>query len=111
MPTLENRRPLTHDQMLAKATSVALAILPGGPGYRLSFAITTDVDPVVLVWNRGTSATPNPCIGNMQDFVPDAVICPWCETNLIGRPHGGPCDRPGYLYSAAECGQPDYDRW
>jgi hypothetical protein len=110
MPRLNMPRPLTRGQMYEAARQTVQIRpprdLPDASTIKL-MAVTDDHDPVVLVWT-GVSA-PNPCLSPMDRFIPDYVVCPWCKTNLIGTRHGPRCDRPSYLYSHAECGQPDYD--
>jgi hypothetical protein len=109
MPELHVSKHLTNQQMI----SVARKVLTDryGTSANLHFAITCEVDPTVIVWHNGKfGLSPNPCIGKIGEYIPDAVICPWCEKDLIGKSHELQCNRPNYVYSHEECGQPDYQK-
>lgn len=134
MGRLEVRKPLTVPQRKVIAVQVALKLNPVplvDQVTEVSFdrgansvvpVLPSDDDPLVRV----------PCEDGTVVFV-----CPWCENRQVeGHPgpeetprphpeipprgglrfevnglfwHGTSCPRPVYLYSAAECGQPDYD--
>lgn len=106
MPILESRRPMTEEQIMNKARPIAYNLFKH-LGLNLYFAITQCADnATVLVW--AAHSPPNPCIGKIGEYIPDAVICPWCEINLIGKHHKLTCDRPSLIYSHEEC-DPHYD--
>lgn len=108
MSYVENRRPLTEQQM--RQIALRYANKAGLPAtHRLTLAFLhrpeTTGDVRVMVWSDVYDA--------LQGQPPDLIICPWCERNVAGpvgtNPHQIGCDRPRNIYSHAECGQPDYD--
>lgn len=110
MPRLEIRKKLTAYEALLTAKQVAIASSYGLSDHD-TYTVTLSAEHCmeighVLVW-KGSPHMATLSHGG----APLMIICPYCRTDVTGwKRHGAGCDRPGWLYSAAECGQPDYGR-
>ncbi len=123
MASLYNPQPLTELDRHATAVTLVLAKKLGLP------AKVTEVDWCM----RTKQIVPHPnSVGTIiQVECSNEVVvfmCPWCKKHQVKGQDGpqtrsggrhrfeknglfwhGHCNRPCYLYSPAECGQPDYD--
>jgi hypothetical protein len=111
MPSLEIRKPMTAREALLVARQLAMTTEHGLTEYD-TYTVTLDAEHCmevghVLVW-KGSPHMATLAHGG----APLMIICPYCRTDVNGwkRHSDRGCPRPVWLYTHAECGQPDYGR-